>query len=1077
VTKDGVDRLHERQNDRERREKHQAILDWLTPIDYAPQQNDSVSRRQEGTGQWLLNSSEFQKWLNTSKQTLFCPGIPGAGKTMITSIVINDLYIKFQNDASVGIAYIYFNFRRQQEQKPPDLLASLLKQLIQEQPFMPEHVKSLYERHKNKRTRPSFDEISKALDFIVADYSRAFIIIDALDEYQISDGGRERFLAKLFDLQARTGANLFATSRLIPETVKEFEGRSTRLEIRASNNDLQRYLDGHMLKLPSFVSRNADLQKDIKTAIINAVDGMYVPSCYLSVPNRLKLVRFLLAQLHLDSLIGKRSPKAIRIVLEKLPEGSEAYDHAYNEAMERIEGQVADSQELAKQVLAWIICARRPLTTLELRHAIALEIDESKIDEENLPEIEDMVSVCAGLVTVDEQSEIIRLVHYTTQEYFERTQTSWFPDAQKNIAIACVIYLSFDAFETGFCSTDKDFEARLQLNPLYDYAARNWGYHTRAASIEAERSILDLLKSKAKVSASSQAMIASKRSAWHSGYSQEVPKRMRGVHLAAYFGLEKVMTALLKNGYDLYPKDSHGRTPLSWAADYGHETVVKLLLEKGAELESKDNHGRTPLLRTAWNGHEAVMKLLLEKGAELESIDNYSQTPLSLAAGNGHETVVKLLLEKGAELESKDKYSQTPLSLAAGNGHEAVAKLLLATASVDPDSKNINGRTPLSWAAANGHETVVKLLLATDGVDPNSRHIKYGQTPLHWAVANGHETVVKLLLATDGVDPNSKHIKYGQTPLHWAAANGHEIVVKLLLATDGIDPNSKDTKYGQTPLYWAAVNGHDSVVKLLLAADGIDPDSKDTKYGRTPLSWAAEKGHEAVVKLLLAKDGIDPNSTDTQFGRTPLSWAAANGHGEVVELLLAKDSVEPNSTDTRYCRIPLSMAAARGHEAVVATLAKRLVDPDSKDKYGQSPLLLAAGKGYGAVVKLLLTQKVVDPASEDKFGRTPLSWAAWRGNPNIVKLLLEKYKDNGIVARDEDVKIAASPAADHSRITCDICLLRIPNVDSHTHCGLCVDGDFDICRDCVASGAFCFDQSHKLIKRTVKNGMLVDVPD
>jgi hypothetical protein len=82
--------------------------------------------------------------------------------------------------------------------------------------------------------------------------------------------------------------------------------------------------------------------------------------------------------------------------------------------------------EIANDVLSWITCAKRPLTTSELRHALAVEIGESELDEENLPEIEDMVSVCAGLVTVDEESDVIRLVHYTTQEYFERTWTSWF---------------------------------------------------------------------------------------------------------------------------------------------------------------------------------------------------------------------------------------------------------------------------------------------------------------------------------------------------------------------------------------------------------------------------------------------------------------------------------------------------------------------------------------------------------------------------------------------------------------------------------------------------------------------------
>lgn len=96
--KDSVDRFHKRQDTQEprrdiqeRRLEHQVILEWLTPIDYAPQQNDFISRRQEGTGKWLLNSNEFQEWTSQSKRTLFCPGIPRAGKTIITSIVIEYL--------------------------------------------------------------------------------------------------------------------------------------------------------------------------------------------------------------------------------------------------------------------------------------------------------------------------------------------------------------------------------------------------------------------------------------------------------------------------------------------------------------------------------------------------------------------------------------------------------------------------------------------------------------------------------------------------------------------------------------------------------------------------------------------------------------------------------------------------------------------------------------------------------------------------------------------------------------------------------------------------------------------------
>jgi hypothetical protein len=330
-----------------------------------------------------------------------------------------------------------------------------------------------------------------------------------------------------------------------------------------------------------------------------------------------------------------------------------ALDKAYNRAMMRIDGQMPGFKLLGRNVLSWITCAKRPLTALELQHALAIKVTDMQLDRNNIRDIEDMVSVCAGLVTIDEESGIIRLVHYTTQEYFERTQSQWFPDAQTNITTICVSYLSFDEFESGICQNDEEFKQRLQSNTLYDYAAHNWGHHAREASTSCQ-GVIEFLQKQAHVEASSQALIAVNRRSGFSKYSQEVPRQMTGLHLAAYFGVHEAANILIRRGQSVDLKDSYGRTPLAWAAGNGHEAVVKLLLEKGAELETKGIKdkffGMTPLAWAAGNGHEAVVKLLLEKGAELETKSgSFGRTPLAWAAGNGHEAVVKLLLEKGAE--------------------------------------------------------------------------------------------------------------------------------------------------------------------------------------------------------------------------------------------------------------------------------------------------------------------------------------------------------------------------------------------------------------------------------------------
>jgi hypothetical protein len=273
LTQDNVVKLVRHQEDQGR----QTVLDWLTPVDYATQQSDFISRREAGTGQWLLESAEFQAWVKTSQQVLFCPGIPGAGKTILSSIVVDYLYANFQKDTNTGIAYLYCNFRRQDEQNADGLLASLLKQLAQGLYPLPESVKSLYDSHKTNRTRPAYNELSSTLQSVSALYSRSFIVVDALDECQTSGGCRTKLLTEIFVLQAKSGANIFSTSRFIPEIEVQFKN-SMRLEIQASDHDVQRYLDGHMSELPTCVLRNSKLQDEIKAAIVRAVNGMYVTS-------------------------------------------------------------------------------------------------------------------------------------------------------------------------------------------------------------------------------------------------------------------------------------------------------------------------------------------------------------------------------------------------------------------------------------------------------------------------------------------------------------------------------------------------------------------------------------------------------------------------------------------------------------------------------------------------------------------------------------------------------------------------------------------------------------------------------
>jgi len=473
----------------------------------------------------------------------------------------------------------------------------------------------------------------------------------------------------------------------------------------------------------------------------------------------------------MDALSQKHTPKAVRTALQNLPE---KLDRTYDGAMERIRSQNKEDVDLAQHVLSWITFALRPLTVAEMRHAISVQPDQTSMDEDDLIDEEILVSVCAGLVVIDQESEVIRLIHYTTQDYFDRNRQTQFPDGQTNITKSCLTYLSFEVFQSGYCIDDKQMDARLRKNPLFQYAAQNWGNHARgSAESMLQIQILEFFARESELSSMAQAMQLSQYR--YTGYSQRAPKVIFGLWIAAIFGLLATATTLLEGDVDLNLRTDQGGTALHAAAGSGHEAVVRLLLEKGANIKAKDTNGWTALYMAAENGYEAIVRLLLEKGADIKVKDNNGWTALHIMARSGDEAIVRLLLEKGADIEAKDIGRWTALHMAANCKHEAIVRLLLEKGA-DVEVKDNSGRTALHMAADYKYEAIVRLLLEK-GADVEVTD-NGGWTALHNAAKSGHEAMVRLLLE-NGADFEAKD-NDGWTALDIAAEYGYMAIIQLL---------------------------------------------------------------------------------------------------------------------------------------------------------------------------------------------------------------------------------------------------------------------------------------------------------
>ncbi|KAK0502596.1 hypothetical protein EDD18DRAFT_697226 [Armillaria luteobubalina] len=366
------------------------VLDWLSDLDFNYVQEERLRKQVKDTGRWFLESKQFRQWVDGSTAScLWCPGNPGVGKTILAAIIVEDLRQHYRDRSEKALVLsVFCDYQVPATQTIPSLLRSLLKQLVQDYgQLRPSLFKSLYGQFRLRGTwHPRLSTIIEILSQELQSFDRVYIVLDALDEYNDNDGDREQ----LIDVMRKSLGNntrLLVTSRDIGTTIGSLFEEDTRLDIRATGEDINLYIDSRLAsskRLSDHIKRGGpSLRSDIHAGVTTKADGM-----------------FLLAPMHMDSLAETATVQLFRDELKKLPKDLWG---AYDKILKRIEDHDKRKEKLALRAFGWIAFVKRPLTVLELQYALAVKPGSTPaLNLENLCAEDILISVCVGLVVKDE---------------------------------------------------------------------------------------------------------------------------------------------------------------------------------------------------------------------------------------------------------------------------------------------------------------------------------------------------------------------------------------------------------------------------------------------------------------------------------------------------------------------------------------------------------------------------------------------------------------------------------------------------------------------------------------------------
>ncbi|KAL8707590.1 MAG: hypothetical protein Q9220_007431 [cf. Caloplaca sp. 1 TL-2023] len=260
------------------RDKVNTLIEKLDPADYGRDQYAaSEQRRQHSSGAWLLQNTNYRRWSDLNVECnplLYLHGIPGAGKTIMSSFIIENLL----KQKSEPVLYFYCKQNQNGKTSFTDVLSGLLAQLVRTDSAV---AACIYDLCISKDRLGVLSQLEYLVGIALESQKGCYVIVDGLDECDPKEA--ERVVCWLVARQKASEQGNFNQTRLL------FVGQRTEMLLRTLTSavqisldilehqaDILKYVEEASRKLREEFGLDAQIEAQIVKRVTTAATSMFL---------------------------------------------------------------------------------------------------------------------------------------------------------------------------------------------------------------------------------------------------------------------------------------------------------------------------------------------------------------------------------------------------------------------------------------------------------------------------------------------------------------------------------------------------------------------------------------------------------------------------------------------------------------------------------------------------------------------------------------------------------------------------------------------------------------------------------